>query len=704
MTERILASASDPRAALALLADLRSASGRVAAAIPCWQELARLAPLDAANLRRLGHALTSVGRPADAVGPLERAVHLEPANLRGLNNLGQALLQLNRYAHAIELFERAVALKPDYGIGLANWALAAERLERLPQALGVTDRLLTLDPFNADALQRRVRLLCRLNRAADALAASEQVLSREPDSVETLQYRAAALCQLQRHGEALPCLERALALAPENRDAWCNCAILHHQLGDHAAAMRCYRQALVLDPRHTGARCGLLAAVIPPVPRSIEESRLAHTEFEREMATFEAWIGTHQFSESDAWTLAQQHFFYLSYREESNLDLLKRYRGANAARLAPYAPPPSRASRSVARFRLGVVSAQVFDHSVFNAITRGWLEHLDRDRFEITLFNLGTSRDPSTELAERCVDRSEGRARTIPDWAQNIRAADLDAVLFPEVGISRNTLALASLRLAPRQLASWGHPETTGLPTIDVFLSAEALEPPEADAHYSERLVRLPNLGVYYQPYGVAAASCDRVALGIASDRPLLICPGTPFKYDPRDDQVLVEIAQRLGACTFAFFTYERPSLSERLRTRLERAFAAAGLESERFLKWLPWHPRAEFLGLLAEAEVYLDTLRFSGFNTLMQAVEMSLPCVSHEGRYLRGRLGSGILRQLGLSELVANDVAAYVEIAVRLASDRAYRHDIAARMRRAAPRLYADRSAVQGLERALLA
>lgn len=704
MTERMLASALDPRMALALLADLRSAGGRVAAAIPCWQELARLAPLDAANWRRLGHALVSIGSPADAVDPLERAVRIEPANLRGLNNLGQALLQLGRYADAIELFERAVALKPDYAIGLANWALAAERLERLPQALGVTDRLLALDPSNAEALLKRVRLLSRLNRAADALAATEAALAREPDSVETLQYRAAALCQLQRHAEALPCLERALALAPKNLDGWCNCAILQHQLGDHTAAMRCYRQALALDPGHTGARCGLLAGVIPPVPRSSEESQIAHADFEREIASFEAWIGTREFSEGEAWTLAQQHFFYLSYREESNLSLLKRYRGASAARLAPYAPPPPRASGPAARFRLGVVSAQVFDHSVFNAITRGWLENLDRERFEITLFNLGSRRDPCTELAERCVDRCEAQVRTLPEWAQAIRAEELGAVLFPEVGISRNSLALASLRLAPRQFASWGHPETSGLPTIDVFLSAEAFEPPEADAHYSERLVRLPNLGVYYQPYAVAAAACDRAALGIASERPLLICPGTPFKYDPRDDAILVEIARRLGACTFAFFTYERPSLSERLQTRLAQVFAAAGLESERFLKWLPWLPRAEFLGLLAQADVYLDTLGFSGFNTFMQAVEMGLPCVSREGRYLRGRLGSGILRQLELSELVANDAASYVEIAVRLAADRSYQRDIAARMQRAAPQIYADRSAVAALERALLA
>lgn len=739
MAERILATASDRCATLNLLADLRSADGRIHAAIEQWRELAVLAPLDAANLRRLGQALISIGQPAAAIEPLERALHIEPGNLRGLNNLGQALLQLGRYGEAIVFLERAIAIKSDYSIGLANLALAAERLERFAQALEIYGRLIDSQPSNADVLLRHGRLLLHMNRAqealqsleaalalrpldmaaialkaaallalaqpAAALAATDAALSHHSNSAEVLQYRAAALCQLHRHAEALPCLERAIELAPADVDTWCNCAILQQQLGDSGASARCYRQALAINPSHFGARCGLIAATITAVPSSIAESLQARGDFERELADFEAWIGAHTLSESDAWTLARQHFFYASYHEVSNLPLLRRYRRASAARLAPYTPPAAAppGPYPAGRLRLGIVSAQVGDHSVFNAITRGWLETIDRERIEITLFNLGSRRDASTELAERCADRVEAQSRTVPEWARLIRARNMDALLYPEVGIDRNTLALASLRLAPQQLAAWGHPETTGLPTIDVFLSADAFEPADADQHYSERLVRLPNLGVYYRPYAVEATPVDCASLGIASDVPLLVCPGTPFKYDPSDDAVLVEIARRLGTCTFLFFTYERPVLSQRLHARLAAAFTAAGLDSEQFLAWIPWQPRASFLGLLARADVYLDSPRFSGFNTLMQAVEVSLPCVCHDGRFLRGRLGSGILRRLGLAELIAADAAAYIEIAVRLASDRAYRSDIAARMRLAASRAYADRSAVAALERALL-
>ena len=69
---------------------------------------------------------------------------------------------------------------------------------------------------------------------------------------------------------------------------------------------------------------------------------------------------------------------------------------------------------------------------------------------------------------------------------------------------------LAALWLAPIQCASWGHPDTTGLPTIDYFLSGELMEPPDADEHYTERLVRLPNLAIYYEPLELASLPLTR--------------------------------------------------------------------------------------------------------------------------------------------------------------------------------------------------
>jgi predicted O-linked N-acetylglucosamine transferase (SPINDLY family) len=261
------------------------------------------------------------------------------------------------------------------------------------------------------------------------------------------------------------------------------------------------------------------------------------------------------------------------------------------------------------------------------------------------------------------------------------------------------TAKLASLRLAPVQAASWGHPETTGLPTIDYYLSAQDLEPEAAQAHYTERLVALPHLGCHFEPFNMASAAVDPAQAGIDPRLPLLVCPGVPFKYAPQHDWVFPEIARRLGRCRFVLFSHWNRVLSDRLAQRLQAAFRARGLSDERFVTFVPWQKPAGFLGWLRRADVFLDTIGFSGFNTALQAVECGLPIVTREGRFLRGRLASGILKRLGLQELVAPTEQAYVDLVVKLVEDPGYRRAVAARMQSARALLYEDDAPVRALE-----
>jgi predicted O-linked N-acetylglucosamine transferase (SPINDLY family) len=147
------------------------------------------------------------------------------------------------------------------------------------------------------------------------------------------------------------------------------------------------------------------------------------------------------------------------------------------------------------------------------------------------------------------------------------------------------------------------------------------------------------------------------------------------------------------------FFIPQPPELMQRLRERLARAFAGAGLDLEAHARFLPWQNRAAFYGLMQEADVYLDTLGFSGYNTAMQAIENALPVVAYEGRFLRGRLTSGILRHMGLDEQVAGAEADYVQAVVKLAQDAAHWGEVRGRMIAARAGLYDDAAPVRALE-----
>jgi predicted O-linked N-acetylglucosamine transferase (SPINDLY family) len=237
------------------------------------------------------------------------------------------------------------------------------------------------------------------------------------------------------------------------------------------------------------------------------------------------------------------------------------------------------------------------------------------------------------------------------------------------------------------------------LPTIDYYLSAEGLEPENAQDNYTERLVALPQLGCSYQRLSVAPATVDLDALGIRADRPLLLCPGAPFKYASRHDGTFVRIARELGRCQFIFVTHDQEALSTTLRLRLEAGFAGAGLDFHEYGVFIPWQPRAAFYGLMRRADVYLDTIDFSGFNTAMQAVECGLPIVTIDGNFLRGRLASGVLKRMGLAELVVASEDDYVALAVRLARDAPYRERLRERIAAARDILFDSVEPVRALE-----
>ena len=249
------------------------------------------------------------------------------------------------------------------------------------------------------------------------------------------------------------------------------------------------------------------------------------------------------------------------------------------------------------------------------------------------------------------------------------------------------------------QVTTWGHPETSGLPTIDYYLSAQDMEPADGQAHYTERLVTLPHLGCSYQPTRIAPADPGLAELGSASDAPVFVCPGVPFKYAPQHDKVLPRIARALGRCRFVFFRHGSGELSNKLRRRLELAFARDGLDFGDFGVFVPWLDRPSFYGLLQRADVLLDTIGFSGFNTAMQAVESALPIVTVEGRFLRGRLASGILKRMGLQELVASSPEEYVAVATRLARDGEYRKGIRRRIEASRHILFDDDAPIRAME-----
>ena len=706
---KLLRRGADVPQTLELLAEIYSSTGRVAEAMEALQRLLRLRPDAAAARRRLGGLQLTQGDFAAAAASFRESLAVEPNNIRAHNNLGQALLQLREFDAALSAYERALQIDPGYTVAARNLAQVLRHqgdelqgLLRFAAALPAYERAAQLRPDDPDILNNWANALLQSKRPAEALACCDRALVLRPDGAEIYNNRAGALRDLRRHTEAVAACDRAVALKPDYIEAYCNRGRLLREMGEHLAAQESFRTALSLDPGCHEARVGLLMALLPPVPGSADEVRTSRETFAQELQKLAEWA-THAEGLDATTVVGASQPFFLAYDESPNKDLLIRYGGACAKLMERWHQQQNASSsRTVARrgknIRVAVVSAQIREHAVYRALTKGWLGHLGDHGIEIGVFHVGAARDAETEWAKAHASFFVEGDRILSEWVDAIEHAGVDVLIYPELGMDPTTLRLASLRLAPHQAAAWGHPETTGLPTIDYYLSAEHLEPPDAQAFYSEQLVRLPNLGCYYEPYDHPDVPLDLTRLGLATDRPLLLCPGTSYKYAPARDGVLVEIARRLGRCQLVFFEPAITTLARKLRERLQAAFRSQHLDPDEYLAWIPWQAPADFFALMRRADVCLDTLGFSGFNTALQAIECDLPLVAYEGRFLRGRLASAISRSMHHDDLVASDEPTYVDLAVRLATDKRINNEIRARLRADKQRLFRDHTAIEGL------
>ena len=144
--------------------------------------------------------------------------------------------------------------------------------------------------------------------------------------------------------------------------------------------------------------------------------------------------------------------------------------------------------------RVGIVSGFFYGHTVWKILVKGWLSQLDRRRFRLFGYHTGRVADIETDVARSLCERFVQGPKLLGDWNREILADRPHAIIYPEIGIDPTAAQLAKLRLAPVQCTAWGHPTTSGYPTIDYFLTAERMEPVDGAQHYTEKLVPLPNL------------------------------------------------------------------------------------------------------------------------------------------------------------------------------------------------------------------
>ncbi|HVF36122.1 MAG TPA: tetratricopeptide repeat protein, partial [Candidatus Saccharimonadia bacterium] len=631
------------------------------------EALVRALPPRAALQYDLGIARDELGDAAGAEAAFAQALALEPALVEARFKLGVVALRAGRHAAAREHFEACLASRPEWPEAWLNFAECCLRDARLDEAVDAARRGNATRRDDPAALRLYARVLHAARRDYPAyLDVKRRLCEVEPTPRNHVEL-ALALWEGFQHRAARVLLDETIARWPDYWPArWGRFQNPEQPYvrdeADAAAFLERWRDGVVDIERRIDAD-----------PGRVDEMR-------------------------DCVRLNTN--FYTHYLGLPLVDEQRRY-GALLERMVGAATQGMPAPKTIAppgtKRRIGFVSGYLRNHTIMK-LFGPMIAALDRSRFEVAAFMLEEQVDAQTQWLRENVDALVSDEPDSGRWIATLASAGLDVLVFLDIGMHPVAQVLSALRFAPVQCVMWGHPVTTGRSTIDYFVSSEAMEPPGAEAHYTESLVRLPNLGTHYVPPDVAPVAPPSYTANPHADGVDYFFAQTVYKNTPIHDELFARIAQQLPGARFHLLPHGVQHVRDELFARMRPAFERRGLHAPDHVVMHPSMPLASFLGLAATCDVNLDSIGWSGGNTTLEILMHDVPTITLPGELMRARHTSAMLRQLGLDQLVARDLDDYVRIAVGVGRDHALRQRLSATIRERKARLYRDDAVVAAM------
>jgi len=398
-------------------------------------------------------------------------------------------------------------------------------------------------------------------------------------------------------------------------------------------------------------------------------------------------------------------FFRLPYIEENNKEVLKKVcqfmrhicPDLNYSIKSNYKPKKKK--------RVGFISDRLrYDSSVLRDRFK-IIENLDRSLFDVfiivsenhQLFHLKMEKDTKSRYIKHFYKTNRDEFIFLPKSLKKsreiIRFLKLDILVYCEIGMDYKPYLLAYNRLAPIQINTWGHSETSGIDTIDHFISSSLYELPYeiSKNYYSEKLILTESLCTCYPSLDYHIEYKTREELGFNKDQTIYCCLQASFKISEFMENVFKYIVNfdktAIILLSIAFAPFSQHQLN-----RILSKITKKNMNQIRFFNTLGLY---EYMNLVNISDIVLDTYPFGGCNSSLEAFYLNKPIVSLPSNKLSGRFTYGFYKKMDLLHLIAKSKPDYLTLINKLAKNKTFYQTICKKIGEKKHILFNDRKSI---------
>jgi predicted O-linked N-acetylglucosamine transferase (SPINDLY family) len=628
-------------------------AGRFAEAEAIYRHLLALDPNNAEALHLLGLIVHRTGSSEMAAELIRKAIAIRPANAYFHSNLGNVLQDRGAYEEAAIVYRRAIEIATELAQTDQHLGDALKTQGKIAEATAAYDRAQGLNLELAEAHNNLGNTLQKQGLLAEAIAAFHRAIALQPDYAIAYNNLGNALLARREIDAAIHAFQRALSLQPGFALAHNNLGNAFKELDRDQEAIAAYRQALALDPGNLLALSNLAVALhdrgeleeaIPLAQRVVDSPHCP-------ASLHSHYLGmSHYLPPATLRRIAEVHSGY-EFRHAGPLRA--------QAQAATHSRDPDR------RLRLGFISPNFGGHPVGFFLVR-LLENLDRRMFEVICYPDKRRADEMTSRLRACADEWHDIAGQADELLVTRLRHDRIDILFDLAGHTvGNRLLVFARKPAPIQITWLDYVGTTGLSAMDYILADPRQIPPEAEPFYREKVLRLPDDYICFDPPSDAPPVNAPPAMtnGYVTFASFNAVPKTTTQVVVVWSLILREIPR--SRLVLKNRRFDDPAVIARYRN----LFAGQSIDPDR-VTFGGWSPRADLLAAYQRVDIALDPFPYNGGLTTCEALWMGVPVVTCPGETFASRHSLAHLTAAGFTETIARDLDDYVDIAVALAAD----------------------------------